>query len=300
MVSCKVQVFRVQLILCEPLTTRRVIAASALLLLLAGCKGEADFSGALRTETLPAEQYQQEIVTIDRLAFREQPLGNDGTVALATTLDGLAARVATPKPDSKFLRLESLELKGLGAVARRLPPDGTGAALQNDWMRIRSNLFDDRAWFARSAKDLRYAASVTNTAATETREPVAEKRAIAVSPPQAEQRWALYGAWKVDSVESNGTPIQDAELTGSVWMFDLPHLTIRSAAKTESMSAVDGGGEYLEVTQQTGQHGSMKYKLGSDGLRVAFFDNLQGKPSSFHASAGQKPVLVVAHLVPVP
>src|SRR5256885_10937335 len=90
--------------------------------LLAGCSGDADFSGALETEILPAEQYQSEIVSIDRLVFRQQPLGDDGVKALEGGLAALAKRVGAVHPDSKFLKIESLELRRLAIHAGALSP----------------------------------------------------------------------------------------------------------------------------------------------------------------------------------
>lgn len=122
---------------------------------LAGCSGDADFSDAMPAPvTLSAEQFQAEIMAIDRLVFGEGPLADARRNDLARRLESLAARVKT-SGDSRFLLIESLELKRLASGAKSLP-DAPAArtSLQNNWMRIRSNVFDDRAWFARSAADL--------------------------------------------------------------------------------------------------------------------------------------------------
>ena len=103
---------------------------------LAGCGVEADFSDDLEVQTLEAEAYQQEIAAIDRLVFNETPLGEEGVRELARVIEGLAGRVGGIQPQSKFLKVESLELKLLARRAGRLSPEGTGGALQNDWMRI--------------------------------------------------------------------------------------------------------------------------------------------------------------------
>ena len=102
---------------------------------LASCSGEADFSGDLKMQTLQAEQYQDEIASIDRLLFRPSPLGDDGVRALTSLFDGLSKRVAAVNTGSKFLKAESLELRLLAKRAGRLSPRNTGTALQNDWMR---------------------------------------------------------------------------------------------------------------------------------------------------------------------
>jgi hypothetical protein len=121
---------------------------------LAACQGNVDFSDvAPKTITLSAEEYQPEIMAIDHLVFEEKPFGFERRQELAAKLQALARRIRE-KMDSQFLELESLELKRLAETAKRLDPDSPRASLENQWMRIRSNLFDDRAWFARSAADL--------------------------------------------------------------------------------------------------------------------------------------------------
>jgi hypothetical protein len=123
--------------------------------LLAGCSGDADFSDAMPAPvTLSAEQFQPEIMEIDRLVFGAGPLTDARRNDLSRRLESLAARVKA-SGESRFLLIESLELKRFAAGSKSLP-DAPAArtSLQNNWMRIRSNLFDDRAWFARSAADL--------------------------------------------------------------------------------------------------------------------------------------------------
>jgi hypothetical protein len=121
---------------------------------LSGCQGDADFSEAgLKPITLNADEYRTEICAIDRLVFEELPLDRERRTALATKLEELAKGIRA-KMDSRFLELESLELKRLAQMTKSLAPDAPRTGLQVQWMRIRNNLFDDRAWFARSAADL--------------------------------------------------------------------------------------------------------------------------------------------------
>jgi len=285
----------------------RFLCALTCAVLLAGCNVEADFSDQLKTETLVAEQYQQEIAAIDRLVFAETPLGDEGVAALEKDLNDVAARITVGKPDSKFLKLESLELRHLANLAKRLSPSGTGARLQNDWMRIRNNLFDDRAWFARSAKDLEYAATVVPppAAATATANPPESAPEPAPAEvPQAtiadrEPRKALTGKWQVVSMLANGEPRTDDELTGSIWTFDPPRLTLQAqGGKTTTYNAT-ADGRYLDVSDPNGESGAMIYEFVDNGLRVGFFDGLKGKPSSFDPPPQKDPMLIVVRLVPV-
>ncbi len=102
---------------------------------------------------LSAEAYRTEIAAIDRLVFEEGPYSGKRGRALGERLEELARRVKAAS-DSRSLTIESLELRHLASVARDFPPDAPRAPPQNNWMRLRSNLFDEREWFARSAADL--------------------------------------------------------------------------------------------------------------------------------------------------
>ena len=267
---------------------------SAILLcavLVAGCNIEADFSDQIETEILPAEEYQQEIAAIDRVLVRPAPLGEDGVASLEKLLLDVSKRVRERKPDSKFLKVESLELKLLASRAARLSPKGTGAALQNDWMRLRNNLFDDRAWFVRSAADLEYAASVVPPPAPVVTAPPP----IVAAPPPIENRETLSGRWQVHSMTVNGVPRRDEELSDSIWLFDPPRLVIGETAY--DFTVANG---YLEIMKPSGEQGWMKYEVTSGVLRVAFFDELKGKPASFDAKPDQPdPALDVVSLLPV-
>jgi hypothetical protein len=278
----------------------RLLAAIACTVLLAGCNIEADFSDNLKTETLSAEEYQQEIAAIDRLVFTETPLGDDGVTALETRLNDLASRITVGKPDSKFLKLESLELKRLALAAKRIRSTSNGAALKNEWMRIRNNLFDDRAWFARSAADLEYAATaVPPPAPAPTPAPPPVERPV---PPQfspAEARTVLNGSWRVVSVTANGTLRDDPELRDAIWTFDPPRLVVQSAEGGGKTFQVTADGQYLAVSDPEGPSGWMKYEIDAEGLRVAFFDGLKGKPSSFDPPPEKDPLLVVVRMTPV-
>jgi hypothetical protein len=103
--------------------------------------------------TLSAEAYQTEIMDIDRLVFDEKPVTDQRRETLSARIESLSRRI-TQGSDSTFLKLEAHELRRLAALAKRLPPEPPPPALANNWMRLRNNLFDDRAWMARSARDL--------------------------------------------------------------------------------------------------------------------------------------------------
>jgi hypothetical protein len=165
---------------------RKTIAALAGWLLagliapvLAGCSGDADFSGVIPDPpVLAAEEYRKEIVAIDRLVFEPGPVDAARRGALAEQLDALAARVRT-EGDSRFLALESLELRRLALGAGSVPPDGIPEPFATGWIRIRNNLFDDRSWFARNAADLEPAEAPAGAQHVETRPAVGSDEAAA-------------------------------------------------------------------------------------------------------------------------
>lgn len=133
-------------------------------MVLQACQGNADFSDAMPAPvTLSAETYRGEIMEIDRLVFETQPFTAERRQRLAQSLEELSRRVRAGS-DSRFLKIESLEIRRLAEAARTLPSSPPPRALTDNWMRIRSNLFEDRAWFARSAADLpgRETRAVTN------------------------------------------------------------------------------------------------------------------------------------------
>ena len=273
--------------------------------LLAGCKIEADFSDQLEVQTLVAEEYKYEIAAIDRLVFREEPLGAEGPKTLEALFDGVAKRVKA-HGDTKFLKVESLELQLLAKRAGRLPADATGLSLQNDWMRIRNNLFDDRAWFARSSADLEAIAKEIPAEPPPEMKPIptpAQAPAPAATPgPDIEKRYALTGKWTVVSMTADGEPRNDDELTGSIWTFEPPRLTMRSPRGVESTYNFTVDGDYLRVGTGTSEEGWMRYELSSGALRVAFFDGLMGKPKSFQHEPDperKNPLLVVVQLAAV-
>jgi hypothetical protein len=50
--------------------------------------------------------------------------------------------------------IEWLEVRHLAEISKSLPEKPPPQPLLDNWMRLRNNLFDDRAWMARSARDL--------------------------------------------------------------------------------------------------------------------------------------------------
>jgi uncharacterized protein (TIGR03067 family) len=253
----------------------RFLLAIVILGTTASCNVEADFSDAMETVTLNANEYRADIIAIDRLIFTETALGEKGARDLASRLEQFAVRIKG-NSDKKFLKLESLELRQLAQIARRLPPNGDAAALRNSWMRIRANLFEDEAWMARSAADLDYV-------------------------PAEDSRTSLTGKWRVARVYGNGEERTDPEMSDALWIIDPPRLSIIDASSKKIdftfTTVSDENGRAMRIRSDK-EDGWMNYELSSQELKVAFFDNLEGgRPHGFEHRDGE-PLLVVLRLTP--
>ena len=134
------------------MTALRILVASFGLVALFACS--CDFSERIpQPVTLNADEYRQEITDIDRLVFSPKAYDEARAGKLAANLQDLASRV-TAGSDSRFLKLEAREIKTLAELARHTSANAPLSHLQENWMRIRNNLFEDRYWMARSAADL--------------------------------------------------------------------------------------------------------------------------------------------------
>lgn len=129
------------------------MALGLLLLCLAGCDRDAAPSAA--PVVFDANEFRREITEIDRLVFAEGSVDAARREALAAGLEATAAR-AKVSSDSWLVAAEAFELRWLAARARELPPSAVPERFASQWMRIRSNLFEDQSWFARSAADLEW------------------------------------------------------------------------------------------------------------------------------------------------
>ena len=295
-----------------PLTSRcgiraarasRTLLAAAFLLPLGACSGDADFSDAIgEIATLPAEEYQTEILELDRLVFDAAPMSEARRETLESRFQALAARVKAAG-DSKFLKLESLELRRLAAVSERMP----AAQIQQQWMRIRNNLFDDRWWFARSAADLDAIAaappergvSPTETPAAVVRRPTPEP--AEPGPPPAPE---LEGRWAIVEITSNGKPNADPELTGAFlriqgdrFQFERAGGRIQEYAFTVLRDAA-GSALYLQNDPDArDENGWVLYEISNGVLRMALYDGLGKRPTGFTAPEATEPELIVVKLV---
>jgi len=271
------------------------------------CSGEADFSDSMPEPViLIAEDYQNEIVEIDRLVFEDGPFDAARKAALSSKFDALAARIKTSS-DSKFIFIEGLEFKRLAAAMRNLHPKAPRSLIENDWMRLRSNVFDDRSWFARSAADLEAIAETEAPLEPAEAETASEQEEASFAQPKIVKRASLNeldGRWAVTEIHGNGRPMNDQEMSGSIWVFGEELLSVQHPSGTETRytvrKVIDERGSALRMESigaVYAENGWMIYKFEEGDLTLAFFDGLGGRPDGFTPPVGSgERMLVVVKL----
>jgi hypothetical protein len=133
-------------------STLRALAVAAALVMMFGCG--VDVSKQLpEPVTLNADDYRPEITDIDRLLFSPKPYDDARRTQLSAKLEGLASHI-TAGPESRFLKMEASEIRILASLAKHTSASAPRDHLEENWMRVRNNLFEDRFWMARSAADL--------------------------------------------------------------------------------------------------------------------------------------------------
>ena len=130
----------------------RILGVTVVLVAMFGCN--ADLSLHLpQPVLLNADDYRQEITDIDRLVFSPKTYDDARRRELAATLKGLASRI-TAESESRFLKMEASEIRTLASLTKHTSDGAPRDHLEENWMRLRNNLFEDRSWMARSAADL--------------------------------------------------------------------------------------------------------------------------------------------------
>lgn len=293
-------------------------AVLAVAIAVAGCSGDADFSQvAPEPVLLVAEDYREDILAIDRLVFAPGPWDDERRTALAKRLEGGAGRVKEGSA-SKFLLLESLELKRLASIVKRVSASAPKDPIENDWMRLRNNLFDDRGWFARSARDLEAVLVPTAVVAAvrPADTPVPDGRPEAGLRPDprapsgaeygAPAPRSLAGSWRVIEGRKDGVIAHDRELDGALVSFEGGRPTVTSGGRAQSFAITDvpdspsGAFRVASDERSGGAKGSgwMLFETVGSDLRLAFHDGLAGRPPGFEAGPkGHGPALVVLRLV---
>jgi uncharacterized protein (TIGR03067 family) len=263
--------------------------------------------GSLQGTILNADQYRREIVMIDRLVFENEPLGETRRDLLAKKLEELSVRVKSDS-DTRFIEIESAELRKLATYAQHYPENAPRTNLENQWMRIRNNVFDDRSWFARSAADLEPLPSASRADPFKSAVPSVGANEPTRTLPRAPvlATHELEGRWRVRELYGNGRLMTDPEISNSVWTFHGDQMIIESRFKSASSYTFtkieDDRGTALRLESNRANHspderGWMNYAFGDRELKVAFYDGLGARPEGFAAVAGKAdPMLTVVIL----
>jgi uncharacterized protein (TIGR03067 family) len=256
---------------------------------------------------LNADQFRQVITEIDRLIFEDQPFDDDRRAALASRLEQLAERVKSAS-DTRFIEIEASELRKLAAYAQNYPASAPRTNLENQWMRIRNNVFDDRSWFARSAADLEPLPSASRADPFKPAVPSegVNEPARTLPPAPVLATHELEGRWRVRELYGNGRLMTDPEISNSIWTFHGDQLIIESRFKSPSSYTFtkiddDRGTALLLESNRANRDPDdrcwMNYAFGERQLKVAFYDGLGARPEGFTAVAGKvDPVLTVVIL----
>jgi uncharacterized protein (TIGR03067 family) len=258
--------------------------------------------------TLNADQYRQEITDIDRLIFEDSPLADERRASLAARLEALSAKLKLAS-NSRFIAIEAAELRVLAAYAHDYPASAPRTNLENQWMRIRNNVFDDRSWFARSAADIEPLPSAS--AAPDPFIPPGPSAQINETPHSVSlsplpTNHDLQGQWMVRELYGNGMRMTDPEISDALWTFKGYQLVIQSPGGSSSRytfeKVEDEKGTALRLESNGSNHGPseqgwMSYEFGERELKLAFFDGLGARPDSFTPVDGKaNPMLMLVIL----
>jgi uncharacterized protein (TIGR03067 family) len=117
---------------------------------------------------------------------------------------------------------------------------------------------------------------------------------------------ALQGSWSVVSATMNGRECRDASILESGWLFKGNELFLQSPQKGKVRFALkmDTNAElkafHLTPVEPANEvSGWMLFSREGQSLKIAFYDNLQGRPESFEPREPRsKPELIVVTLSP--
>jgi len=117
---------------------------------------------------------------------------------------------------------------------------------------------------------------------------------------------ALQGSWDVVSATMNGKAARDASLLEGHWTFKGNELNLQSPKEGTARftlkldaKAQPNAFQLMPVEPAVEASGWMLYSREGEKLKVAFYDNLQGRPESFEPrSPRSEPELIVVTLIP--
>jgi uncharacterized protein (TIGR03067 family) len=115
---------------------------------------------------------------------------------------------------------------------------------------------------------------------------------------------SLHGSWVVAAATMNGKPARDASLLSGTWTFRGNELNVDSPQKGKARFALkrDPKAQAFQLTPlepATEASGWMLFSREGANLKLAFYDNLEGRPEGFEPRDPRaKPELIVVTLSP--
>lgn len=119
---------------------------------------------------------------------------------------------------------------------------------------------------------------------------------------------ALQGSWGVAKATMNGKETRHASIPAGNWTFKGDKLNLQSPQKGKARFTLKLDGEaafkafqITPVEPATEASGWMLVSREGENLKIAFYDNLQGRPQSFEPGGPRaEPELIVVALSPKP
>ena len=116
----------------------------------------------------------------------------------------------------------------------------------------------------------------------------------------------LHGSWTVTKATMNGKESRDPSLLEATWSFQGNELVLQSPQKGKvrftlkrDAKAEPKAFHLTSVEPANEASGWMLFSREGDRLKIAFYDNLQGRPESFEPHALRaEPELIVVTLAP--
>jgi hypothetical protein len=110
--------------------------------------------GGMNDTVLASADYRAAIVDIEALLFSYEPISMEDRIRLSKAFEDLRVQLEQ-RNGSNLVRFSAREVRTLAGLSQGLGPLG-GADLdrvRTNWMRVRSNIFDDASWFRFSEAD---------------------------------------------------------------------------------------------------------------------------------------------------
>jgi hypothetical protein len=110
--------------------------------------------GGLNDSTLSSTEFRAPIATLEAHLFATGPVTREDGKALAHAFEDLG-KALDARSGTHIARYSARELRTLAGMSRRLSdrPRGDLERVRTQWMRVRSNTFDDASWFRFSEAD---------------------------------------------------------------------------------------------------------------------------------------------------